>query len=524
MKKIFVAVLIGLLFFSMLSMLTLQAGSLWKSPLIELDRTYGGTGDDVAHSVVRTSDGGYAIAGYTNSFGFGSYDFWLVKTDENGNMQWNKTYGGTGDEFARSIVQTDDGGYALAGETTSFGAGGRDFWLVKTDQNGNMQWNKTYGGGGDDWASCVVQTRDRGYAITGVTASFGAGAGDFWLIKTDRNGNAQWNKTYGGPMFDQPLSVVQTSDEGYALAGETRSFGNGQNDAWLIKTDRNGNAQWNKTYGGPMEDVASMVIQTSDEGYALAGETRSFGVGDYDFWLVKTDRNGVAQWNKTYGGPSMEFGSAIVQTVDGGYAIMGDTYSFGAGGCDLWLVKTDLAGNMQWNATYGGASEDHGESLIQTCDGGYALVGWTSSFGAGERDFWLIKLAPEEVTATVDIDPNTLNLKSKGQWITCYIELPKGYDVHDINITSIKLNDTISVVSKPTNIGDYNHNGVPDLMVKFDREAASNLILANWKPNSRSETITLTLTGMLNDGIPFRGSNTITAMLPSPGGGKAYLK
>jgi len=185
--------------------------------------------------LVQTSDGGYALAGYTNSSGAGNYDFWLVKTDSSGNAQWNKTYGGALRDVARVLMQTSDGGYALAGNTYSFGSGDEDSWLVKTDSSGNAQWNKTYGGMYEDNTYSLVQTTDGGYALAGYTASFGAGGQDFWLIETDASGNAQWNQTCGGTGVEGAYSLVQTSDEGYALAGYTDSFGAGDYDFWLVK-------------------------------------------------------------------------------------------------------------------------------------------------------------------------------------------------------------------------------------------------------------------------------------------------
>jgi hypothetical protein len=200
--------------------------------------------------VIQTSDGGYVPVGRTDSFGAGSWDFWLVKTDALGVMQWNRTYGGAHYDYAFSVVQTTDGGYAMAGYTQSFGAGSSDAWLVKTDSSGNVQWSRTYGGTDSDDAWSVVQTADGGYALAGQQRSLTtAGWYDFWLVKTDANGNMQWNKTYGRINWDIAYSVVQTKDGGYVLAGSTESPG--AFDAWLVKTDENGNIQWNKTYGGP---------------------------------------------------------------------------------------------------------------------------------------------------------------------------------------------------------------------------------------------------------------------------------
>jgi hypothetical protein len=362
-----------------------SAASMW-------DKTYGGMDADFGWGdLFQTSDGGYAISGDTKSFGAGKKDFWLVKTDVAGNMQWNQTYGGPGREYHTAMCQTSDGGYALVGDTNSSGAGDWDFWLVKTDVAGNMLWNQTYGGPGRETEPGVCQTSDGGYAMAGYTESFGAGGQDAWLVKTDASGNMEWNQTYGGTGDDYTYSVVATSDGGYAIAGSTNSFGAGSNDFWLVKTDAVGNMQWNQTYGGVGFEVEMNMIQTLDGGYAMLGLTVSFGVGGGDFWLVKTDSLGNMVWNMTYGGTGMDFGVHVLQTAEGGYAIIGYTNSFGAGANDFWLVKTDVAGNMQWNQTYGGKDADEGWSLIQTSDGGYALAGNTESFGAGGKDAWLVK-------------------------------------------------------------------------------------------------------------------------------------
>jgi predicted secreted protein len=353
-------------------------------------QTYGGSGDDQAYSIVQTSDGGYALAGYTNSSGAGSYDFWLIKTNSSGDMQWSQTYGGTGYDEAFSVVQGNDTGYAVAGYTNSYGAGAADAWLVKTDSSGNMQWSQTYGGRAQDGAYSAIQTSDGGYALAGFTDSFGAGSFDFWLVKTNASGSMMWNQTYGGTGDDEAACVIQTSDDGYALVGYTNSFGAGGYDFWLVKTDSSGTMMWNQTYGGTGYDEAGCVIQTSN-GYALAGLTTSIGAGSFDFWLVRIDSSGTSQWNQTYGGANDEVANALVQTSDGGYALGGWTDSYGAGDADYWLVKTTSSGSTQWNQTYGGSGDDEAFSLVQTSDGGYALVGFTASYGAGGRDAFLVE-------------------------------------------------------------------------------------------------------------------------------------
>ena len=363
------------------------------------NQTFGGTGYDGAHSVQQTSDGGYILAGWTRSYGAGYDDFWLVKTDANGNEHWNKTFGGSNYEDAGSVQQTADGGYILAGMTKSYGDGIGDFWLVKTDSDGNKQWDKTFGiTGRYDRAYSAQQTADGGYIGGGYTSSYGAGDYDFWLVKTDANGNKQWNETFGGTDGDWAYSVQQTSDGGYILAGCTCSYGAGGEDVWLVKTDANGNKQWDKTFGGTGYERAWSVQQTADDGYILAGWTRSYGAGGEDGWLVKTDSNGNKQWDKTFGGTGSDKAYSVQQTADGGYVLAGYTESYGAGGEDVWLVKTDSSGNKQWDKTFGGTGSERAGSVQQTADGGYILAGWTESYGAGDYDLWLIKVKGEEPT------------------------------------------------------------------------------------------------------------------------------
>jgi hypothetical protein len=352
-------------------------------------RTFGGTDVDSGRSVVQTSDGGYAVAGYTFSLGAGSDDVYLVKTDARGTMLWNKTYGGKGDDKGYSVVQTCDGGYAVAGYTQSFGTGIADVYLVKTDASGNMVWNKTYGvGTNDDEGQCVVETADGGYAIAGYTTTYGAGDYHVYLVKTDSAGTIQWNKTYGETGEDRGYSVIQTPDGGYAIGGETSPGPN----MYLVKTDASGNMMWSKTFGGTNPSVLSgAVIQASDGGYVIAGRTYDYGAGNNDVYLVKTDASGTLLWSKTYGGTRGDSGNSLFKTSDDGYVIAGHTYSYGAGSFDAYLVKTDASGTMLWNKTYGGTGNDVGYSVIQTSDGGYAMVGDTFSFGAGNNDVYLVK-------------------------------------------------------------------------------------------------------------------------------------
>jgi len=363
------------------------------SPSPYFCKAIGGPYIEVGASLIQTSDGGYAIAGFTSSPGVEEIDVYVVKLDAKGNLQWTKTIGGPWNEEGNSLIQTSDGGYAIAGRTESFGAGDYDVYVVKLDAHGNLQWTKTIGGEKNDGGRSLIQTSDGGYAIAGYTTSFGAGDCDVYVLKLDANGKLQWTKTIGGPGYEIGYSLIQTSDGGYAIAGATKSFGAGGEDVYVVKLDAKGNLQWTKTIGGPKDDWGRSLIQTSDGGYAIADYTNSFGAGMLDVYVVKLDASGNLQWTKTIGGPEIEEGRSLIQTSDGGYAIAGKTSSsFGAGGYDVYVVKLDANGNLQWTKTIGGKDFEDGYSLIQTSDGGYAIAGTTTSFGAGEWDVYVVKL------------------------------------------------------------------------------------------------------------------------------------
>jgi len=357
-------------------------------------RTFGGSENDLAYSVQQTSDGGYILLGATESYGAGSANFRLIKTDVQGNEEWERTFGGSEDDWGYSVQQTSDGGYILFGG--SYGTRDGDFWLIKTDSQGNKQWERTFGGSDIDWGWSVQQTSDGGYILLGYTESYGTGKEDLWLIKTDSQGNKQWERTFGGSSRDKGWSVQQTTDGGYILLGTTWSYGAGSADFWLIKTDSQGNKQWAKTFGGSEDDWGISVRQTEDGGYILLGDTKSYGVGSADFWLIKTDAQGNKQWERTFGGSGDDQGYSVQQASDGGYILLGTTWSYGAGSADSWLIKTDAYGNKEWDRTFGGSDIDWGWSVQQTSDGGYILLGCTASYGARGLDFWLIKYCPEE--------------------------------------------------------------------------------------------------------------------------------
>ena len=365
-------------------------------PAEEWNRTYVGPYYDKASSVQQTSDGGYIIAGYTGPPGPSEDDFYLVKTDSEGVEEWSKTYGGAYSDLAYSVQQTTDGGYIIAGSTESFGAGKDDFYLVKTDSEGVEEWSKTYGGACSDLALSVQQTTDGGYIIAGYTESFGAGERDFYLVKTNSQGKVEWSRTYGGSIDEVAYSVQQISDGGYIIAGYTESFGIGDVDFYLIKTDSQGMEEWSKTYGGGVRNWAYSIQQTSDGGYIVAGTTMEIGRKEKSYYeenlyLVKTDSQGGEKWSKTYN-TEFEFCS-VQQTFDGGYIVAGYR------GIVSYLTKVDSQGRMEWTTDYRAYGRPILKSIQRTSDGGYILVGDLLSLDS--IDIYLIKLASERSTSVV---------------------------------------------------------------------------------------------------------------------------
>jgi len=305
-------------------------------------RTYGWATDDFGYSVRQTRDGGYIVAGTSYFWGL-HYLVYLIKTNARGDTLWTRNYGGAGDDEGFSVQQTSEGGYIVVGTTNSFGNGSYDVYLIKTNASGDTLLTRTFGGGGDDVGYSVQQTTDGGYIVSGWTNSFGNGSYDVYLIKTNASGDTLWTKTYGGANGDYAFSVRQTQDGGYIVAGSTTSFGNGYLDVYLIKTNGRGDALWAKTYGGTNGDGGYSVQQTQDRGFIIAGATNSFE-NSFQVYLIKTNAHGDTLWTRTYGGADFDWGLSVQQIQDGGFIIAGYTDT-NENGYQVYLIKTEKNGS-----------------------------------------------------------------------------------------------------------------------------------------------------------------------------------
>ena len=430
-------------------------------PAIQWQKSLGGTNRETAKSVQQTIDGGYIVAGYSASNdddvsgNHGGYDYWIVKLNNSGNIQWQKSLGGGQFDYAESVQQTADEGYIIAGYSESNDGdvsgnhGDYDFWVVKLDNNGNIQWQKSLGGSSVDFAKSIQQTADGGYIVAGYSLSNdGDVTGhhnhyDYWIVKLDSSGNIQWQKSLGGNGEEIATSARQTTDGGYIVVGYSRSIdgdvtGNhGDSDYWAVKLDNVGNIQWQKSLGGSKADFASSVLQTSDGGYIIAGYSSSNdgdvtglhgNSGDYpDYWIVKLNSNGNIQWQKSLGGIFGEFANSIQQTTDGGYIIAGESWSIDGdvGGhhgstssSDYWIVKLNNTGNILWEKSLGGFSNDIANFIQQTTDGGYIVAGESVS-NEGDvsghhgstafNDMWIVKLSADGL-ATNEVQSTKINI------------------------------------------------------------------------------------------------------------------
>lgn len=410
-------------------------------PNIEWQKSFGGSASEIAKSIVQTPDGGYITTGFSKSsdgnatINHGDNDFWVVKMSATGTLEWQKTLGGSGDDQANSICTTSDGGYVIAGYTTSsngditLNQGYADYWIVKLNALGNIEWQKTYGGQNQDIATSVKQTTDGGYIVGGhsssnsgnVTGNHGSYTYDYWVIKLDSSGNLQWQKALGGSGEEFAYDIKQTTDGGYIIAGETSSQSSGDisgtylgvKDSWIVKLGTTGTIIWEKRFGGIGTDITYSVAQTSDGGYIASGTTTSnIGNSTYngqgDFWIIKLDTAGNLQWQNAMGSLSYDQAYSVAQTPDGNFVAAGyissNTGIVEPGlptGTNYWIVKLNNSGNLLWNKVLGGDGHEIAWSIISTTDGGLAVAGYSSTNpdtgdvtgNHGQSDFWIVKLS-----------------------------------------------------------------------------------------------------------------------------------
>ena len=352
-------------------------------------RSYGLENNDSAYAIAHTSDGGYIVAGYINSTDDTSNEnghMEIIKLNSDGTIEWERSYSGDGKEEARYVQEVSDG-YIVSGTTSSFGSAYTDIWVLKLAQDGTVIWEKRYGGAYGENGYKILPTSDGGFIIGGDTLSYGAGSGDLWLIKINDTGSIEWQKVYGGSSYDYFENLIITSDGGYLLMGITQSFGAGGYDIWLLKIDSSGNVVWQKTYGGTAYDYGKVVVETAD-GYIILGHTNANG--NFDFWVLKIDHTGKLLWQKTYGGSGSEL-SYDMAAIGDEYILMGFTTSWGAGSYDIWLIAINDTGTIEWQQAYGGEQEDIGFSLIAIQNNGLVVAGETESFGSGYNDIWVLK-------------------------------------------------------------------------------------------------------------------------------------
>ena len=358
--------------------------------MVKFRKVIGNEGYDYGYYAEQTPDKGYILIGSTSSFSENS-DMYAIKTDSMGIPKLHKSFGGINLEKGYSVKRTSDNGYILAGYTNSSGAGGYDVYMVKIDSLFATQWEKTYGGSDWDFGNCVQQTADGGYIVCGSTYSYGHGNQDYYLIKTDANGDTLWTKTYGGANDDVAKSVVQTSDGGYALTGMSISAGDSLSDFYTIKTNATGDTLWTNRYGGSGADIANGIIETQAGDYLIAGECSNIVAGNgVEATVVRLNSSGIYSTHETFGGSSYDTYRGISQNAEGKIAMAGSTNSFGLNGDALVVIlNSDLS--FYYATTYGTIETDEGYSIQPTADRGFIFCGYTNGFNNGLEDIYLIK-------------------------------------------------------------------------------------------------------------------------------------
>ena len=380
-------------------------------------RYYGGDYGDGACSVIPLQDGGFGVFGGTFSFGSGMYDYYLIRTDSLGNLEWSETYGAEGQDMAQSFDYTSDGGYILAGSRNHY-PGNRDMYVVKVDSLGNLEWEALYGAIGDynDYCESVRQTVDGGYVLAGYSNSSTGGSNtDVLLIKIDEFGDVQWETMYGGERTDECYDVEETHDEGYFLSGITYPAGTGYPKYYAIKTDSNGIAEWEVIIGGDKFDKCLDAVQVADGGFVLAGYSDSFSESYNDIYIVKLDSTGATVWEQIVDNNGFDDQARHISNAsDQGLIICGVT-SLPGDHPQGYVVKMDIDGFVVWDLMYGGSDNDFLNCIEETAEGQFVSAGNTSSWGPGGYNVWLIQIESEVSIASgrveaVVTDDNTLTV------------------------------------------------------------------------------------------------------------------
>ncbi len=355
-------------------------------------RQYGLIGSDRVYSLDLTPDGSYIAAGRTTSFNDWSFeDAYLLRIDLHGDTLWTKYYGGIYDERFYSVKTTSDSGYVMAGYTEGTDTLDLDYYIVKADRDGEIIWEKTYGGASVDTAYGICELSGGGYIVVGNTASYGGGGTDIRLLRLNSSGDTLWSKTYGGPKDDYGYSILETGDGGFLISGAAVPEDSTETDLYLLEVDKDGTPQWDKHYGGQWDELGYFLCHTSDGGYAVAGFTFSESMGWSDVWLLRLDSSGDTLWTRKYGGAGKDEGYSVWQCSDSGFIVAGYTMSFGAGQEDFFVIRTDSFGDTIWTRTFGGDGADLAYGARQVEDGGFMIAGRMRSFGLARCDVYLVK-------------------------------------------------------------------------------------------------------------------------------------
>lgn len=380
------------------------AGTFVTLPVLTFERLLGSHDANRGSHAIRTSDGGYLVAGSVLNDEDEFLDLLLLKCDQYGTLVWNATFGEEEETDSGVDLFEAADGYIILGNSTSYGSGSSDAWLLKTDFNGNLQWSKTYGGSFADRATQLLPLPDGGFLVSGDSKENAGNGRDAMLIRLDAEGNEQWTKYYGGTGGETASSVTIAADGNYLFVGSTTSHNSEDFDIYIVKTDNSGNELWNKTVGGVNWDEASSVKSTTDGGFIISGYTLNQGAGAKDGYLVKTDADGNVQWDNAYGLDHADEFSDIVELPDGGFLAAGyaitiftDNDQFS----DLFIVRTDAQGNEMTRQFYGGDKDDHSSSMFIDSDGGIVLTGTSYSYSKSS-DVYFMKVNSNGVVTGIN--------------------------------------------------------------------------------------------------------------------------